>query len=457
MCMRRCPARILVVDDEINIREALAALLEDDGHRVNAAASSEQALEFLREDQFDVVISDLRMNGGSGLDLLRWIRESCPATEVIILTAYGTVEGAVEAMKLGAYDYVAKPVDRERLGLLIEKALEKRRLSQENRNLRRRLSVKEEYSNIIGNCAQIRAIFKVVSEVAPTNATVLITGESGTGKELVAQAIHDRSGRREHPFVSVNCGALPDTLMESELFGYEKGAFTGAAATKIGRIELASRGTLFLDEVGDMSPKTQVDLLRILQDREMRRLGGTRAITVDVRFIAATNKDLNAEINERRFREDLYYRLNVVPVAMPPLRERREDIPLLLDSFLREFCSIYQRSPKTVSARTLVLLVQYSWPGNIRELRNLVERLVLLSRTDQIEPDDLPEQIRQAGGDNHPEITLQLDQPLREAEKLIISNVLSRVTHNRTLAARILGISLRALHYKIKRFGLSAN
>jgi DNA-binding NtrC family response regulator len=445
------------VDDEINIRDALAALLEDDGHRVNAAASSEQAMEFLREDQFDVVISDLRMNGGSGLDLLRWIRESCTATEVIILTAYGTVEGAVEAMKLGAYDYVAKPVDRERLGILIEKALEKQRLSQENRNLRRRLSVKEEYSNIIGNCAQIRAIFKVISEVAPTNATVLISGESGTGKELVARAIHDRSGRREHPFISVNCGALPDTLMESELFGYEKGAFTGAVATKIGRIELASHGSLFLDEVGDMSPKTQVDLLRILQDREMRRLGGTRAITVDVRFIAATNRDLKEEIGERRFREDLYYRLNVVPIAMPPLRERREDIPLLLASFLREFCSIYQRAPKTVSARAQELLVQYSWPGNIRELRNLVERLVLLSKTDQIEPYDLPDQIRQAAGDDHPEITLQLDQPLREAEKLIISNVLSRVTHNRTSAARILGISLRALHYKIKRFGLSDN
>jgi DNA-binding NtrC family response regulator len=455
--MRKCPARILVVDDEINIRDALAALLEDDGHRVNAAASSEQAMEFLREDQFDVVISDLRMNGGSGLDLLRWIRESCTATEVIILTAYGTVEGAVEAMKLGAYDYVAKPVDRERLGILIEKALEKQRLSQENRNLRRRLSVKEEYSNIIGNCAQIRAIFKVISEVAPTNATVLISGESGTGKELVARAIHDRSGRREHPFISVNCGALPDTLMESELFGYEKGAFTGAVATKIGRIELASHGSLFLDEVGDMSPKTQVDLLRILQDREMRRLGGTRAITVDVRFIAATNRDLKEEIGERRFREDLYYRLNVVPIAMPPLRERREDIPLLLASFLREFCSIYQRAPKTVSARAQELLVQYSWPGNIRELRNLVERLVLLSKTDQIEPYDLPDQIRQAAGDDHPEITLQLDQPLREAEKLIISNVLSRVTHNRTSAARILGISLRALHYKIKRFGLSDN
>jgi DNA-binding NtrC family response regulator len=455
--MRKCPARILVVDDEINIRDALAALLEDDGHRVNAAASSEQAMEFLREDQYDVVISDLRMNGGSGLDLLRWIRESCTATEVIILTAYGTVEGAVEAMKLGAYDYVAKPVDRERLGILIEKALEKQRLSQENRNLRRRLSVKEEYSNIIGNCAQIRAIFKVISEVAPTNATVLISGESGTGKELVARAVHDRSGRREHPFISVNCGALPDTLMESELFGYEKGAFTGAVATKIGRIELASHGSLFLDEVGDMSPKTQVDLLRILQDREMRRLGGTRAITVDVRFIAATNRDLKEEIGERRFREDLYYRLNVVPIAMPPLRERREDIPLLLASFLREFCSIYQRAPKTVSARAQELLVQYSWPGNIRELRNLVERLVLLSKTDQIEPYDLPDQVRQAAGGDHPEITLQLDQPLREAEKLIISNVLSRVTHNRTSAARILGISLRALHYKIKRFGLSDN
>jgi two-component system response regulator AtoC len=297
----------------------------------------------------------------------------------------------------------------------------------------------------------------VISEVAPTNATVLITGESGTGKELIARAIHDRSIRREHPFVSVNCGALPDTLMESELFGYEKGAFTGAAATRIGRIELASQGTLFLDEVGDMSPKTQVDLLRILQDRELRRLGGTRSITVDVRFIAATNMDLKAEIDERRFREDLYYRLNVVPVVVPPLRERREDIPLLLDSFLREFCSIYQKPPKTLASRTLELLIQYSWPGNIRELRNLVERLVLLSRTDPIGPADLPEQIRQAAGDDHPEITLQLDQPLREVEKAIIGDVLSRVTHNRTMAARILGISLRALHYKIKRYGLSTN
>lgn len=445
-------ARILVVDDEVNIREALAALLESDGYEVAAASSGQKAMEALRQEEFDVVISDLRMEGPSGVDLLRWLRETAPETEVIILTAYGTVEGAVEAMKLGAYDYIAKPVDRKRLSLLIEKALEKRRLSAENRNLRRRLSIKEEFSNIIGTSPAIREVFKTISEVAPTNATVLITGESGTGKELVARAIHRRSPRRSQPFVTLNCGALPDTLMESELFGYEKGAFTGALTAKIGRIEAASRGTLFLDEVGDMSLKTQVDLLRVFQDKELRRLGGTSAISVDVRFIAATNRDLKEEIAAKRFREDLYYRLNVVPISMPPLRERKEDIPLLLESFLQEFCSIHRKPQKRPSEGTLELLVRYSWPGNIRELRNLVERLVLLSRKDIIEPNDLPAGIR--GENEQPEITIPLTQPLREVEKTVIRNVLARVTRNRTAAARILGISLRALHYKIKRFGL---
>jgi len=445
-------ARILVVDDEVNIREALAALLESDGYEVAAASSGQKAMEALRQEEFDVVISDLRMEGPSGIDLLRWLRETAPETEVIILTAYGTVEGAVEAMKLGAYDYIAKPVDRKRLSLLIEKALEKRRLSEENRNLRRRLSIKEEFSNIIGTSPAIREVFKIISEVAPTNATVLITGESGTGKELVARAIHQRSPRRSQPFVTLNCGALPDTLMESELFGYEKGAFTGALTAKIGRIEAASRGTLFLDEVGDMSLKTQVDLLRVLQDKELRRLGGTSAISVDVRFIAATNRDLKEEIAAKRFREDLYYRLNVVPISMPPLRERKEDIPLLLESFLQEFCSIHRKPRKRLSEGTLELLVRYSWPGNIRELRNLVERLVLLSRKDIIEPRDLPAGIR--GENEQPEITIPLTQPLQEVEKTVIRNVLARVTRNRTAAARILGISLRALHYKIKRFGL---
>jgi DNA-binding NtrC family response regulator len=447
------PANILVVDDEVNIREALAALLEDDGYRVTAAASVDQALDVLRQDQFNVVISDLRLGGRSGLDLLRWVRDTNPETETIILTAFGTVEGAVEAMKLGAYDYTSKPVDHRRLSLLIEKALEKQRLLMENRNLRRRLSIKEEFSNIIGNSGRIREIFKVISEVASTNATVLITGESGTGKELVAQAIHSRSQRREQPFVTLNCGALPESLMESELFGYEKGAFTGAVATKIGRIEMASGGTLFLDEVGDMSPKTQVDLLRVLQDREVRRLGSAKVTNIAVRFIAATNKNLRAEIAEKRFREDLYYRLNVVPIAMPPLRERGEDISLLLESFLQEFCRIHQREPKTVSEPALTLLQQYPWPGNIRELRNLTERLVVLARHSIIKPEDLPAHMRQKEN-SRPEITIRLGEPLSEVERNVIGNVLSRVTRNRTLAARLLGISLRALHYKIKRYGL---
>jgi DNA-binding NtrC family response regulator len=451
--MSKQQARILVVDDEVNIREALGALLEEDGYRVSTAASVDEAIEALKENKFHLVISDLRMDGRSGLDILRCMNETCPETEMIILTAYGTVEGAVEAMKLGAYDYIAKPVDRRRLTLLIEKALEKHRLSMENRNLRRRLSIKEEFSKIIGNSPAIRSIFKVMAEVAPTNATVLITGESGTGKELVAKSIHDRSQRREQGFVTLNCGALPDTLIESELFGYEAGAFTGANTSKIGRIEMASGGTLFLDEVGDMSLKTQVDLLRVLQDRELRRLGGSKTIKVDVRFIAATNKDLEEEIAGKRFREDLFYRLNVVPITMPSLRERREDIPLFLESFLQEFCQVHGKRPKTISEKAQTLLVQYGWPGNIRELRNTIERLVLLTRSDSINPEDLPDQIVEAD-DRETEITLRLNQPLEDIEKAVIRSVLTRITQNRTLAARILGISLRALHYKIKRYGL---
>ncbi len=451
--MSKAPTRILVVDDEVNIREALAVILGDEGYQVAAAASAEEAIAALGEDYFQIVISDMRMEGASGLDLLRWLRQNCPETEIILLTAFGSVEGAVEAMKLGAYDYLCKPVDRRRLSMLIEKALEKQRLAVENRSLRRRLSVKEEFSSIIGNSTPIRQIFKVISEIAPTTATVLITGESGTGKELVARAIHSRSNRREGPFITLNCGALPDTLLESELFGYEKGAFTGAAAMKMGRIEMASGGTLFLDEVGDMTPKTQVDLLRALQDRELRRLGGTKVINVDVRFIAATNKDLAGEIAEKRFREDLYYRLNVVPVAMPPLRERKEDIPLLAQAFLEEFCRLHQKELKKIGERTLDLMIQSPWPGNVRELRNVVERMVLLARTETIEPRDLPDSI-QDGQDSRPEITIPLDQPLQEIERTVISNVFARITHNRRKAAQMLGISLRALHYKIRRFDL---
>ena len=451
--MREAPAKILVVDDEVNIREALAALLGDDGYEVSTASSAEQAMNTLGENHYQIVISDMRMDGGSGLELLRWIRTHVHETEIILLTAFGSVEGAVEAMKLGAYDYLCKPVDRRRLSLLIEKALEKQRLAVENRSLRRRLSVKEEFSNIIGSSPNMRRIFKIISEVAPTNATVLITGESGTGKELVARAIHSRSHRRERPFVTLNCGALPDTLLESELFGYEKGAFTGAVALKIGRIEMASGGSLFLDEVGDMTPKTQVDLLRALQDREVRRLGGNKIVTVDVRFIAATNKDLSLEIAEKRFREDLFYRLNVVPIAMPALRDRKDDIPVLVQAFMDEFCQLHKKDSKKVADPTLELMLNYAWPGNVRELRNAVERMVLLSSTQILEPRDLPPPIRREQNPR-PAITIPLDTPLEEVEKTIIRNIFSRITRNRRIAAQTLGISLRALHYKIRRFRL---
>jgi DNA-binding NtrC family response regulator len=451
--MAKEPAKVLVVDDEVNIREALTSILKGEGYEVSSAASAEEAMSVLGAEYFHVVVSDMRMGGASGLDLLAWLRTNCPETELILLTAYGSVEGAVESMKLGAYDYLCKPVDRKRLYLLIEKALEKQRLSMENRTLRKRLSVKEEFANIIGNSSRIRQIFKVITEVAPTNATVLITGESGTGKELVARAIHGRSSRRAGPFVTLNCGALPDTLLESELFGYEKGAFTGASGLKIGRIEMASGGTLFLDEVGDMTPKTQVDLLRALQDRELRRLGGVKVVQVDVRFIAATNKDLAGEIVEKRFREDLYYRLNVVPIEMPALRDRKEDIPLLLHAFLDEFCKLHQKELKKMADRTQDLMLHYPWPGNVRELRNVVERMVLLSRTDSLEPRDLPDAIQQVQ-DDRPAITIPLDQPLDQIERTVISNVFSRITHNRRKAAQSLGISLRALHYKIRRFDL---
>ncbi len=449
--MTKARAKILVVDDETNIREALAALLAADGYQVAAAASAEEAMQALRHEACEVVLADMRLQGKTGLDLLRWTKESYPATEIILITAYGSVEDAVEAMKLGAYDYLSKPVDRRRLALLIEKALEKYRLSAENRSLRRRLSVREEFSHIIGNSPRLREIFTIVAEVAPTNATVLITGESGTGKELVARAIHNRSRRREGPFITLNCGALPDTLLESELFGYEKGAFTGATSAKMGRIEMAHQGTLFLDEVGDMTPKTQVDLLRVLQERELRRLGGSRTVHVDVRFIAATNKDLESEIEKKGFREDLYYRLNVVPIPMPPLRERREDIPLLIESFLREFCTLHKKDLKKIDGSALDALLSHSWPGNVRELRNLVERLVLLSKSDTVQPQDLPAAIR--GTPSHsPGITVQLDQPMSEIEKEVIQGVLEKVTANRRKAAELLGISLRALQYKIKKY-----
>jgi DNA-binding NtrC family response regulator len=443
--------RVLVVDDERNNREALAKILEKTGHGVVAAASGEEALVALQDVGFDLVITDLRMIGTGGIEVLKAAKQHPSEPEVVVLTAYGTVESAVEAMKLGAYDYLTKPVDPERLVHLVAKALEHKALRQEVQQLREQAAVKAAFGVIVGRSARMRQVYETVRQVASTLATVLLMGESGTGKELVARAIHDRSLRHEGPFVTLNCGALPETLVESELFGYERGAFTGATGAKAGRVEQANGGTLFLDEVGEMSPKTQVDLLRALQEREVRRLGGDRSITVDVRFIAATNMDLAEAVRGGTFREDLYYRLAVVPITLPALRERPEDIPLLATVFLRELCAQYRRPEKSFSAAVLQIFREYAWPGNVRELRNLVERLVVTVPARVIRPVHLPSTVM-TGSSPERSITIPLGLPLRAVEEQVIRQTLKEVTSHREKAAEILGISARALHYKLRRY-----
>ena len=437
--------RVLVVDDERNIREALAKILEKAGHEVVAAASGEEALAGLQDGRFDLVITDLRMVGTGGLEVLKAAKRHFPEAEVVLLTAYGSVESAVEAMKLGAYDYLAKPVDPERLLHLVAKALEHRALRQEVQQLRERVAIKAAFGLIVGRSVRMRQVYEAVRQVAPTLATVLIMGESGTGKELVARAIHSRSSRHAGPFVTLNCGALPETLVESELFGYERGAFTGATGAKAGRIEQANGGTLFLDEVSEMSPKTQVE------EREFERVGGNRTFKVDVRIVAATHRDLRKKLEEGTFREDLYYRLAVVPITLPALRERPEDIPLLATVFVREFCTQYGRPEKSLSAAALQMLREHAWPGNVRELRNLVERLVVTVGARVIRPVHLPSTVM-TGSPPERSITIPLGLPLHAMEEQVIRKTLQEVTSHRERAAKILGISARALHYKLRQY-----
>jgi DNA-binding NtrC family response regulator len=446
-------ARILIVEDEVNIRSALQTILEKLGHQVRSAATGEDALTLLREGGYDLAITDLKMPGMDGVELLRRIKEAWPRTEVVVMTAYGSVETAVEAMRLGAYDYLTKPLDRDRLPVVIEKALERHFLSAENERLRERLETRTQFEQMIGESEAMQRIYRLVEMVAAGDVTVLLTGESGTGKELVARAIHHKSPRAAGPFVSLNCGALPEQLFESELFGYEKGAFTGAMGTKAGRFELADGGTLLLDEVGELSLKSQVDFLRVLETKEFRRLGGTKLVKVDARIIAATNRNLEDAVREGAFREDLYYRLNVVPIKLPPLRARAEDIPLLVDCFLREFAAKHQRSPKEVSREALRLLRIYPWPGNIRQLRNVIERLVVTVREAVVQPEHLPEEV-QAGEQGVRTLVVTLGTPLEDIEEEVIRRTLAEVTNHREKAAQLLGISLRALHYKIKEYGI---
>jgi len=446
-------AQILIVDDEMNIRNALVTLLERKGYQARGVGTGEEALDLLETTSMDLVITDLRMPGIGGMEFLRRLRTKWPSTDVVVMTAYGSIETAVEAMRAGAYDYLTKPIDRERFPIVVEKALERHLLAIENQQLRDRLETRTRFERMVGESEPMQHVYHLVEMVAASDVTVLLTGESGTGKELVARAIHHQSSRSNGPFVTVNCGALPENLFESELFGYEKGAFTGALTTKAGRFELAHGGTLLLDEIGELSLKSQVDFLRVLETKEFRRLGGTKVVTVDTRIIAATNRNLAEAVKQGDFREDLFYRLNVVPIKLPPLRERGDDIPLLVETFLPEFCAQHQREPKDVSREAMRLLRLYAWPGNIRQLRNLLERLVVTVREQMIQPQHLPEEI-QASQEDVRTMVVTLGSPLEEIEKEVIQRTLAEITNHREKAAKLLGISLRSLQYKIKEYGI---
>ena len=446
-------ATILVVEDELNIRTALVTMLEKRGYVTRSAGTAEEALRVLDETTMDLVITDLKMPGIGGLELLRRVKEAWQATEVVVMTAYGSIETAVEAMRLGAYDYITKPIDRDRFPVLVEKALERHFLASENQELRDRLETRARFEDMIGDSALMHQIYNLVEMVAASDVTVLVAGESGTGKELLARAIHQKSPRASGPFISVNCGALPETLLESELFGYEKGAYTGAMGTKVGRFELADGGTLFLDEIGELSLKPQVDFLRVLETKEFRRLGGTKVIKVDARIIAATNRNLEEAVKQGIFREDLYYRLNVIPLRVPPLRDRAEDIPLMVQSFLREFALKHGRQPQEVSREAMRLLRLYAWPGNIRQLRNVMERLMITVKDRVVEPCHLPDEI-QASKEHIRTVLVTLGSTLEEIEREVIRRTLAEVTNHRERAAKILGISPRTLQYKIKEYGI---
>ena len=445
----------MVVDDEESHRIMLRAVLQEEGYDVTEAADGPEGIKAVEEGPFDVILLDIRLPTLGGIETLTEIRRISPFTPVLMMTAYASVKTAVEALRAGAFDYLTKPLDIEELKILIEKALEHYHLREENLSLRERLGDRFDFSKIIGKSRKMKELFELLSQVAPTDATVLILGESGTGKELVANAIHHNSPRSSGPFIKVACAALPETLLESELFGHERGAFTGAVARREGRFQAAHRGSIFLDEVGEMSPATQAKLLRVLQEKEFEPLGSTRTMKVDVRVIAATNKDLAAEVKEGRFREDLYYRLNVVPVLLPPLRERKEDIPALAIHFFTIYRDKNRKELKEISGKTLDLLVRYDWPGNIRELENCIERGVIMARGDIVAPADLPPSI-QALSLEKPDsgISFPSGISLEEVEKALILKTLEDTGGNRSRAAEILGINRRTLQLKLKEYDL---
>ena len=443
--------RVLIVEDDPATRSGLAELVQAWGFQTDEAADGEEAMRKVTTFRPAIIVSDLVMPRMGGADLLHALKEQLSDITFILLTAQGTVDSAVEAIKEGAYDYLSKPVDPQRLQILLQKAVERQDTLREVRTLRRQLREHGSFGRIIGNSPGIRTVYRVIEQSAPTNASVLISGDSGTGKELIAQTIHELSPRATFPFVAINCAAIPETLLESEIFGHEKGAFTGATDRRTGVFELAHRGTLFLDEIAEMMPATQVKLLRVLQERVFRRLGGRQEISVDVRVIAATNRELEEEVKRGAFREDLFYRLSVVTLRVPPLRERSEDIPLLVQMFLTEFNRSNAKGIRGVDQEAMYILERYPWPGNIRELRNVIERATILAESEFIEPRHLPPTLISRGEESLPTLTIAPGTTVDEAERRLILLTLDHTRNNKTRAAEILGISLKTLHNKLNR------
>ncbi len=451
--------RILVVDDELSMREFLGILLEREGYLVDAADSAAAALTLLESAGYDLVVSDVKMPGLSGLELLARIKENSPDTAVIMATAFSTAEQAVEAMKLGAYDYIAKPFNVEEIKIIVRNALDKRSLARENLRLKEEVQGRYSFSGLIGKSKRMRDVYTLIEKVAGSTANILIYGESGTGKELAAKAVHYNSPRKDRPFVAVNCGAIPESLMESELFGHKKGAFTGAVADRAGLFEQADGGTLFLDEIGEVPLQLQAKLLRVIQEREFRRVGGSESLKADIRLVAATNRDLDDQVKEGTFREDLFYRLNVVQVRMPSLRERPDDIPLLIEHFLKKFAG-QPAGGEEISSAALKLLMVYPFPGNVRELENLVERCVVLGNR-RIDVEFLPPQVVDfqnpvpSGSDYIiPPEGMNLEAYLDGIEKRLLLQALERSSGVKKRAAELLGLSFRSIRYRLAKFGM---
>jgi len=440
-------ASVLVVDDEFSVRDSLENWFKKDGYRTGSAKDAQDALNRLQEAHWDVVLLDIKMPGMDGLELQRRIREIDPDLAVVMITAYASVDTAVQALKQGAFDYITKPIDPDELSHLVRKALEQRRLKTENVQLRQKIEQLSGIQQIVGESAPMLEVLEMVRSVSGTDATVLIRGESGTGKELVAQAVHANSRRRYFPIVPVNCGALAETLLESELFGHEKGAFTGAQYRRKGKLEMADGGTLLLDEIGAISLKTQIELLRALETKEFTRVGGSKPIRVDFRVICATNQDLEALIETGKFRDDLYYRINVFNIVIPPLRERREDIPLLAQHFLRRYALQMNRPFEEIDPEAVDVLVRYNWPGNVRELANAIERALVVGKPPVVRAEDLPLRINH---DRHP----APGDSLSDVERAHVSRMLERTGWNITKAAEILGIDRVTLYNKIKKYEL---